>query len=91
MPEPLYVLVRFVLVFIEVLQIAMLIRAVLSWFVEGENRFTRFVYVITEPVIIPIRKLFYKLNWFQNSPIDMSFSFAIIAMILIEMFFTVML
>ena len=73
------------------LQVGMLIRALLSWFTSGDNQFTRFIYVLTEPVIIPIRKLFYKMNWFQNTPIDMSFSFAVIALLIIEVLFTMML
>lgn len=84
MPEFLYVLVNFVIVFIEVITIAMFIRAILSWFFEAEGKFVKFLYVITEPAIIPIRKLFYKMNWFQNSPIDLSFTFAFLALFLIQ-------
>lgn len=90
LPEPLYVLVQFVIIFLDVLQIAMFIRAIMSWFVEGDNKFTRFLFVLTEPVIIPFRKLFHKMNWFQETPIDMSFSFALIGMLLVQMLLTVM-
>ena len=90
MPEPLYVLVQFVLLFVEILEVAMLVRALISWFVEGENKLTRFLYVLTEPVIIPIRKLFHKMNWFQDSPIDISFSMSWIALMLVEVVLTLM-
>lgn len=90
LPEPLYVLVQFVLVFLDVLQIAMLIRAVMSWFIEGDNKFTGFLYVLTEPVIIPFRKLFHKMNWFQDTPVDMSFGFAVIGLLLVQILLTVM-
>ena len=85
MPEPLYVLVNFVMIFIEIISFAMMIRAILSWFVEGDNAFTRFLFVITEPAIMPIRKLFHKMNWFQEVPIDVSFSFTFIALFLVQM------
>ena len=74
MPEPLYILVNFVLIFIEVLTFAMLIRAILSWLTDGSSKIARFLYVLTEPAIMPIRKLLVKMNWLQNSPIDFSFT-----------------
>ena len=55
------------------LEIAMFIRAIISWFPIDENKFTDFLYSVTEPVIMPIRLLFEKLGWFQNLPIDISF------------------
>ena len=54
-------------------QIAMMLRAILSWFPMDSNKFVDFLYVITEPFIVPIRLLFEKLGWFQNLPIDISF------------------
>ena len=62
-----------VLVFLSALQTAMLIRAILSWFVMGGGKFINFLYAITEPFIAPVRALFEKMNWLQNSPIDFSF------------------
>ena len=88
MPEPLFVLVRFVLLFIEVLSFAMLFRALFSWFFEGDGGFIRFLYVFTEPIVIPVRKLLVKLNWFQDSPVDFSFTFAFLALGLFEMVLT---
>ena len=62
-----------VLVVLSVLQLAMLIRAVMSWFPTESNRFENFLYAITEPLIFPVRKLFERMNWFQGLPIDVSF------------------
>ena len=85
MPEPIYVLVIFVLRFLDILSLAMLLRAILGWFImDGEGKFMRFLYVLTEPVVYPFRKLFYKLNWFQNSPIDVAFTFSWLFLSLIE-------
>jgi len=55
------------------IQIAMMLRAILSWFPLDSNKFVDFLYTITEPFIVPIRLLFEKLGWFQNLPIDVSF------------------
>lgn len=85
MPEPIYVLVNFVLIFIEVISFAMMIRAILSWFTDGSGKFAQFLYVITEPAIMPIRKLLVKMNWLQDSPIDFSFTLTFLALMLIEM------
>ena len=55
------------------IQFAMMVRAILSWFPIEPNKLTHFLDVVTEPVVYPVRKLFEKMNWFQNIPIDMSF------------------
>ncbi len=60
-------------VVLSVLQIAMLIRAIMSWFPTESNKFENFLYMITEPLIMPVRLLFEKLNWFQGLPVDISF------------------
>ena len=67
------VIKSFVLIFLSVIQFAMLLRAILSWFVKGGGKFTNFLYAVTEPFIAPVRALFEKMNWLQNSPIDFSF------------------
>ena len=60
---------------------AMMARALLPLFVNPmESRVYYFVYAITEPVVIPFRWIFYKLNIGQNSPFDISFFFAYIAL-----------
>ncbi len=58
---------------LSVVQLAMLVRAVMSWFPMDPNKFTDFLYAVTEPFIYPIRMLFQKMNWFQDIPLDMSF------------------
>ena len=68
------VIKSFVLVFLSTVQFAMLLRAILSWFtMGGGGKFVNFIYAITEPFIAPVRALFVKMNWLQNSPIDFSF------------------
>ena len=62
-----------VVLLLSAVQLAMLLRAILSWFPMDSNKFVDFLYGITEPFILPIRALFEKMNWFQNLPIDIAF------------------
>lgn len=85
MPEPIYVLMTFAMYLAGAVSLAMTIRALLSWFDIGEDsKFMRLIYGLTEPAIIPLRKLFYKMNWFQELPIDMSFTFTWLILTVIE-------
>ena len=65
-------------------QIARLLRAIMSWF-PIDNRFVDFLYTGTEPFVIPIRRLFEKMGWFQGLPIDVSFmiSYLLLTVLLI--------
>jgi len=82
---PLFVIVikNIVILLLGAVELAMLARAILSWFPMFENGFVDFLYGITEPFIYPIRQLFIKLNWFQGLPIDISFlvSFMLISLV----------
>lgn len=70
----LYVIVQCVLIFIDILSMAMFVRAILSWFTMGEQtRIGTFLYVVTEPIILPIRALCARFGWFQGMPLDMPF------------------
>ncbi len=84
MPESIIILVNFVNLFIEMITIAMSVRAVLSWFYDGDGPFVRFLYTITEPAILPIRKLLVKMNWLQNSPLDYSYLLTYVALFIIQ-------
>lgn len=53
---------------------AMLIRAVLSLFMMGEeSKFAMLLYMFTEPFILPVRRILERFNLFQGSPLDVSF------------------
>jgi len=71
----LYVLIKFVIVFLDIILLAMLVRAVMSWFVgiAGESPILNFLYVITEPLIIPVRMICHRFGWFQGLPVDIPF------------------
>ena len=70
-----YIIVRFVIIFLDVIMFAMLLRAIFSWFVagSGETPLTGFLFVVTEPFILPVRALCARFGWFQGLPMDMSF------------------
>ncbi|MBR3893953.1 MAG: YggT family protein [Clostridia bacterium] len=69
-----FVLQRTVDVLISGLQIAMLLRAIFSWFDPmQEGRISTFLLIVTEPVILPIRALCQKMHWFEGLPLDIPF------------------
>ena len=80
-------LASFVSALLFVVQTAMFLRAILSWFIPDEsNRLVQFLTVITEPFIIPVRVLLEKLNLFQNTPIDVSFFITYLLLWVITLF-----
>ena len=73
-----------VTILLSVIQIAMLARAILSWF-PIQNGLVDFLYTVTEPFVYPVRRLFEKMGWFQGIPMDISFmvSYLLITLLLI--------
>lgn len=82
----LYLFGRIAMMLLWVLDIGLFLRAVLSWIDPDMSfRFSAFLYTVTEPVIQPIRKLCYKMNWFQRTPIDVPFMITVLLVILAQM------
>ena len=75
-----------VCVLLSAIQLAMTLRAILSWFPIEPNKFTNFLDIVTEPIVYPVRKLFEKMNWFQDIPLDMSFMTAYMLLSIILIF-----
>lgn len=74
------------IVLIDVLSLAMLVRAILSWIDQmGEFRISAFLFMITEPVILPVRKLCAKLHLFEGFPLDIPYMITIILLYLLQM------
>lgn len=68
-----------VLRLLDVLDIAMLLRAIFVLFDPmREGRFSAFLFTVTEPIIAPVRALCYKKNWFQRTPLDVPFLITIL-------------
>jgi uncharacterized protein YggT (Ycf19 family) len=82
-----FILKKFVLGLLEVLVLAMLVRAVLSWFDRGEpGPVLSFVLFITEPFILPIRRLCERMHWFEGFPIDMPFMITSLCLMFLQSF-----
>ena len=72
---------------IDIISIAMFVRAIMSWFVDGSNKIYNFLFSMTEPIIIPIRKLLSKTSLGTGLPIDLSF---LLTVVLLEIIRTVL-
>ena len=82
----LLILIRnLVITFLSFLELAMLVRAVLSWFVMDGGKLVDFLYAITEPFIYPVRRFLEKMNWLQGTPIDFSFMITFFLISLLSM------
>ncbi len=82
-----YVLVQCVLLFIDIVTLCMTIRMIMSWlFAESESKLERVLYVVTEPLILPIRALCDKFGWFQGVPIDIPFFITALLLMLVRLF-----
>ena len=68
-----------------VIDIAMFLRMIFSWFPMEPNNFTELLYTITEPLIYPFRALFARFNLFQNTPLDVPYFAAYIMITLMLM------
>ena len=73
-----------VLAFCSISQILLLGRAILSWFPGQGGAVERFIYGCTEPLLIPVRKLFDLFDIRPNLPIDLSFTVTFVLLIIIE-------
>lgn len=70
---------------IYVLDIALFVRALLSWFDPmQEGKLSSFLYMLTEPLILPFRKLCAKMHWFEGVPLDIPFMMTWLALMLVQ-------
>lgn len=85
-----YILAKVVSIFLSAVSFTMLLRMILSFFVNtDENILYALCCYISEPFILPFRLLCSKFGIGQNSPIDMPFMLAYIGLMLITMFLPV--
>ena len=66
---------------LDLIEILILIRVIISWIPMGRNKFTEFLYAVTEPLLAPIREL---VNKAIPQPMMLDLS-PIIAFLLISM------
>jgi uncharacterized protein YggT (Ycf19 family) len=82
-----YFIANLVSILLYVLEVAMLLRAILSWIVmmtEGAgSRLYGFLMLITEPIVWPFRKIFDFFGWGEDMPVDLPFMAAYLAIVLV--------
>lgn len=85
MIELIYIIAKTVSVILGVVSLAMLVRAVLPWFIDPmDSRVYALACLITEPFIAPVRAVMVMLNIGQDSPIDWAFSITYILIWLLQ-------
>ncbi len=85
-----YVIVTTLRYLVIAMQMLLIVDAVLSWLpLDEDNPIARIVYVLTAPIVLPIRAFLERFRLFQELPIDMSNLFGIIILSIIEMFLIV--
>ena len=85
--EFLYIFAKTVSVIIELVSIAMMVRAIMPFFFDvEESRVYALVYCISEPFVAPVRYVMVKMNWAQDSPIDWAFFMTYLILWLLQMF-----
>ena len=78
---------RIILIVLDAVSIAMLIRMFLPIFFGSEDgRLSLFLACITEPFIIPVRFIMAKFNILQGTPIDWSFTVTYLLIALVQLF-----
>ena len=84
----LYMVARLGSLLLWVLEIAMIVRAVASWIPSLDDmKWMDVVYMLTDPLVVPVRAFFERFSLFRNSPIDFSF---VIAFLLLGMVQTIL-
>ncbi len=65
----------------------MMARMLLPLIIDTEgNRFFTLAYIVSEPAVIPVRKLMAKMDIGQNLPIDLAFTVTYFLVVLIKIF-----
>ncbi len=77
---------QLLIVLLGALDLAMLVRAILSWIDPmREGRLAVMMFSITEPLILPFRKLCAKYHWFEGSPMDFPFLMTLVALMILQL------
>ncbi len=85
MSSGLYIVMQCALLFIDILTLAMTGRMIMSFlFAESDSKLGRFLYFLTEPIILPIRGLCALFGWFRGMPVDMPFFITAILLMLLR-------
>ena len=81
-----FILAKAVAIYLTLASYAMLARVIVQFFVvPEESRLFAILLFLTEPVVVPFRLLFAKLNIAQGVPIDVPFMAAYLALTLAQL------
>jgi uncharacterized protein YggT (Ycf19 family) len=81
-----HLIVSIVSAILAVLETLMLVRAIFSWLpLDEDSPIQRFLYLTTEPIILPVRILLEKVNFLSGFPIDLSFLVTYILLSIVSM------
>ena len=89
MSQTVYLLFHFLRQFVYYLlgavELAMFVRAILSWFDPmHEWGISSFLYMVTEPIILPVRRLCERMRWFEGFPLDIPFLITFLLISLVQ-------
>ena len=85
MSEFLYVVDAFVDVLLTVMYFAIFARVISTWLpLDEDGPIVNFLYMITEPVVMPIRAILENFEFFQNSPLDFSTFMAMLLVLVVQ-------
>lgn len=68
---------------------ALMMRVIMGLFSDGSGIIASFVYVVTEPILAPIRRKLDSIEFFRELPIDMSVMVATMICMLLSLLFVV--
>ena len=78
-------LVYFLYYLLGIVNYALLISAILSWVApDAEGWLINLIYAITEPFLLPVRKLLAKKNLNSAGPLDLSFFLTVMLILIIR-------
>jgi YggT family protein len=67
------IIARTLLILLSLFETALVVRAILSWIPSARtSRVAQVLNMITEPIVHPVRKLLFKMEWVRRCPIDLS-------------------
>ena len=70
---------------LSIFEYLLMFRAIMSWFPQIQGgRLFEFIYGITEPLLMPFRKLLQNVDSLKGFPIDISFMLAFMTIIFLE-------
>ena len=86
----LFIFAKCISILLSVVSFCMLVRMLLSFFPSlQDSRVGIFTAVVTEPFIIPVRTVLFRLGIGQDSPIDWAFSLTYILIYVLQLFLPV--